>query len=278
MTIAMPDSITPGNMPMGYEAYLGYVDGNWPTATRLPQLFPGAKVVSLTVLGGNAVADGCDCEPGDMTPDVTAEWVGWRLGNGAVRPIVYASLSTMETVLAQFARDDIPREHVRLLSAHYTGAAHICSPATCRTSDGKPITFTADGTQWTSQYPGVGGSRIDMSCLAGDFFGAVPSADWIFGSVRGLAVVNAGAHSVALSWSSPGVPMPAAVDHYQVVIRKDGGDVPSYPRTVAKGANPVMWQGGSLTPGTQYEALVRAMAVGGAHASAWAQVTFTTPG
>lgn len=105
-----------------------------------------------------------------------------------------------------------------------------------------------------------------------------PSADWVFGSVRGLAVVNAGAHSVALSWSSPGTPMPAAVDHYQVTVRKDGGDVPSYPREVAKGANPVVWQGGSLTPGTQYEALVRAVAAGGAHASAWAQVTFRTSG
>lgn len=103
-----------------------------------------------------------------------------------------------------------------------------------------------------------------------------PSADWVFGSVRGLAVVNAGAHSVALSWSSPGTPMPAAVDHYQVVIRKDGQDVPSYPRTVPKGGNPAVWQGGSLASGTQYEALVRAVAAGGAHASAWAQVTFTT--
>lgn len=269
MTIAMPDSITPGNMPMGYEAYLGYTDGNWPTATRLPVLFPGAKVVSLTVTGATDDADGCDQESGDLSPSSAAMWLKHQLLSGKQRPVLYASRDSVPLTLDILAPLGVARSQLRILSAHYTGQAHICSAA-CG------ATFTADGTQWTSQYPGVGGTRIDMSCLADDFFGPVPSADWIFGSVRGLAVVNAGAHSVALSWSSPGTPMPAAVDHYQVTIRHDGGDVPSYPRTVPHTANPVVWQGGSLTPGTQYEALVRAVAAGGAHASAWAQVTFRT--
>jgi GH25 family lysozyme M1 (1,4-beta-N-acetylmuramidase) len=102
-----------------------------------------------------------------------------------------------------------------------------------------------------------------------------PPADWVFTSVRGLTALP-GHTSVLLSWSSPGTPEPAAVHHYQVTVRKDGGDVPSYPRDVAKASNPQTWQGGSLEPGTTYEALVRAMTADGSHASPWAAVTFTT--
>ena len=42
MTIAMPDSIYPQNLPPGYPAYLGYVDGRWPTAPVLHSKFPDA--------------------------------------------------------------------------------------------------------------------------------------------------------------------------------------------------------------------------------------------
>ena len=41
MTLTMADSITPGNLPGGYDAYLGYVDGDWPTAPVPAQSSPG---------------------------------------------------------------------------------------------------------------------------------------------------------------------------------------------------------------------------------------------
>jgi len=63
----MPDSITPGNMPAGYPAYLAYVDGSRSEdAWTVRAMFPAARILTLTVLGGTAVADGCDCEPGDL--------------------------------------------------------------------------------------------------------------------------------------------------------------------------------------------------------------------
>lgn len=119
------------------------------------------------------------------------------------------------------------------------------------------------------------GTREQLAALAVPH--PEPPVGWIFTAVRGLDVEAIGPHSVRLSWSSPGTPAPEAVHHYQVTIRKDGGDVPSYPRDVPKGANPQSVQFGSLTPGTQYEALVRAVAAGG-HASMWSAVTFRTPG
>lgn len=57
-------------MPMGYPAYLGYIDGGWPAAPRLRELFPGAHVIGLTVLGESLEADGVDCAEGN----VNAAW------------------------------------------------------------------------------------------------------------------------------------------------------------------------------------------------------------
>ena len=102
-----------------------------------------------------------------------------------------------------------------------------------------------------------------------------PTANWAFGPVRGLKTV-AGHTSVLLSWSAPGEAAPAAVHHYQVTVRRGGEDVPSYPRDVPKGVNPQSWQGGSLEPGTGYEALVRAMTADGSHGGPWAAAEFTT--
>jgi len=112
-----------------------------------------------------------------------------------------------------------------------------------------------------------------------------PDDPWVFDPVRGLRVANVGPHSVRLTWSSPGTPRPAAVDHYQIVIRDHTGqDLPGYPRTDAKGTNPESWQGGSLPPNTPLTALVRAVAapiegeppehVG--HESPWSSVDFHT--
>lgn len=101
-----------------------------------------------------------------------------------------------------------------------------------------------------------------------------PATPWVFGAVRGLAAAP-GHESVLLSWSAPGDPGLEAVHHYQVTVRENGSDVPSYPRNVPKEPNPQSWQGGSLQPATLYEALIRAVA-GDGRAGPWAAVTFTT--
>lgn len=139
--------------------------------------------------------------------------------------------------------------------------------------------------QFTSSLiiPGIGtadcslfhGSIDDLAALAYQAAPQPPPA-WVFGPVRSLKVNAAGPHSVALSWDSPGTPAPLGVGWYQVTIRRNGQDVPGYPRTVAKVANPEAWHGGSLQPATPYEALVRAVATDGGHASPWATAEFTT--
>lgn len=165
VALTMADSIYPQNLPSGYDAYLGYVDGNWPTYSTLQTKFPGRHLLSLTVLGGTAVADGCDIETGDLTPASGAAWLKRRLSQGAHRPVAYASVSTMSTVLSELTAVGVTRNQVRLLSAHYDAGEHICGPATCGL-----ISVPMDGTQWTNQAAGLNGTQIDASILADNFF------------------------------------------------------------------------------------------------------------
>lgn len=281
--LAMADSITVADLPPGCGAYAGYADGRWPTEADLRARFPGAKLVIFTVTGGTAahgvkIVPGADAEPGNVNAQGAALWALRQIrADPLSRPVLYADLASpgysMAEVIEALLNLGVTRSQYRVLTAHYTGRAHLCSAAEgCRGADGELVGFTADGTQWTSGYPGLNGSTVDMSALADDFFG--PPPDWTFGVVRDLTA-RAGHTSVSLAWSSPAQPAPEAVQHYQVTIRHQGQDVATYPREAPKLGNPQVWQGGSLERGTEYVAMVRAVAADG-HAGPWATVTFTT--
>jgi len=280
-TINMPDSIYPENLLPGYPAYLAYADGYWPTEGEVRKAHPGAHVLVLTVLGATLKADGVDCEKGDLGAVGAALWVHRKLAaDPGTRPVVYADLATpgysMAEVIAELLALGITRSQYRVLTAHYDGE-HVCSPSRgCRDKDGRVIGFTADGTQWTSAFPGANGSKIDMTLLDAGFFGPPPPA--VLGPVTHLDVPAIGPHSVRLTWDSPATPVPGTgVAAYQVTIRKGGSDIHGFPVDVPKGTNPESHQFNGLRPATRYEALVRAVATAGAHASPWATVTFTTP-
>lgn len=65
----MYDAVTPANLPSGGDLYAGYVDGHYANVAQIQARFPDAKVVTITVIGGNQVADVVDVETGDVTPD-----------------------------------------------------------------------------------------------------------------------------------------------------------------------------------------------------------------
>jgi len=178
MTLAMPDSIYPANLPPGYPAYLGYVDGHWPTYSQLETMFPAAYLIGLTVTGSTYHADGIDVEPGNPDAAHGAQWAAEKLNRTpASRPVIYAStVGTpgygMVDIIPHLASLQVPLTKVRLLSAHYTSAAHICGPGTCGL-----ISHPMDGTQWTDKHPGNSGSLIDMSVLLDSFFVKDPPPD-----------------------------------------------------------------------------------------------------
>jgi len=257
----------------GADAYAAYVDGglaDQPNYAYIVSEFPKAHHLSIALFPGHD-ADALDIEGGAATPQSAADWYLRQKARGIERPVLYAAVSEMEAdVVPAILAAGVDRKSVRIWTAHTGRGEHICGPGTCGL-----LSIDADGTQWI--FTAMGRS-LDQSVLLPDFFGAPPppNPDWVFRQVRNLTKTGAGPHSVALSWGSPATPEPLAVEHYQIVIRKDGHDVDSYPRVEAKGVNPETWQGGSLTPGTEYEALVRAVAKGGGHASPWASVVFTT--
>jgi len=174
----MPDSIYPANLPAGYPAYLGYVDGDWPTLPELKTRFPGAYHVGLTVTGSTLHADGIDVEPGNPGAVTGVAWAARKLhAEPASRPVIYASVTGtpgygMHDVLRELGAQGILRAEVRLLSAHYWGPKegphqkHICGPATCNL-----ISEPMDGTQWTDKATGSAHDRlVDMSEVLDSFF------------------------------------------------------------------------------------------------------------
>jgi hypothetical protein len=166
MTLTMLDSITVANLPAGADAYLGYVDGHWPTFASLASRFPRAHLLSMAVFASDD-AEGCDCEAGDLTPSQVPAWVTRQRSRGISRPVVYVSASSVTSVLGALGGD---RQGIRLLTAHYTHEPHICGPATCA----YPGVPAADGTQWTDTAPGANGTQVDESLLLANFFGTPP--------------------------------------------------------------------------------------------------------
>jgi len=159
--IVMFDSVDVPEIPANAEAVAGYTSGLFPTFPVLQQQFQNAKRLSIAVTSSND-AECLDVEPGDAEPRDAPAWVRRQKERGVRKPVVYASLSTMPTILSVLAQNGISRGEVRLWSAHYTHHAHICSPA-C----GFGFQTRADATQWTDE---AMGRNLDQSLCDGSFF------------------------------------------------------------------------------------------------------------
>lgn len=181
MTLSMFDSTDPDALPVGGNAYAGYVDGSWPSFCGVAERFAGTSAFSLPISTGddpdNAIC--LDVETGDAKPsDVPGFIAGTaarldKLGLPHVFPVVYCDRDTAPSVLALKDPDGVllgsvlGRKVFRLWTAHWTDSAHICSPLACGAD------FTADGTQWKRA---AGASAYDQSLLCGDFFAPVAPA------------------------------------------------------------------------------------------------------
>jgi hypothetical protein len=170
MTQIMLDSVQPPELAWaiahGYKpAALGaYVAGNWVTIGPARQLAAqaGIRVLSIAPFA-SADAQCLDIEAGDASPAQAPAWVRRQHARGVGRPVLYASASMMGAVRAMIRNAGIPRDSIRLWSAHYNGQPHICGPETCA----YPSCPAVDGTQWADS---LAGHVIDQSVLADDFF------------------------------------------------------------------------------------------------------------
>ncbi|MGH3743717.1 MAG: peptidoglycan-binding domain-containing protein [Mycobacteriales bacterium] len=189
--IAMLDSADSRSLLPGYAYYAGYVDGgigDQPNAARVAAAHPGAHVLAIA-LDASHDADCLDVEAGAASPGDVPGWVTRQHLRGITRPCVYASVSAMKDAVLPLVSGWLPGS-ARLWTAHYGLGAHICGPRTCG-----ELPVDADGTQWTSAYPGAGGALADMSALADNFFGATapPTANWTETIMQQLPEVKQGA-------------------------------------------------------------------------------------
>ena len=165
MTLVMYDTISLDELAgLTMDAAAGYVDGAWPTFPVLGDYVPpGTILLSITVFG--VKADCVDQEPGNIEPAPAADWLAERVAAGQWKPALYTSAGNVQHMLDLCASRGVSRGQIRVWSAHYTGAPHICAPQVC----GYP---QADGTQWTST---AHGRNLDQSELADNFFQRAPA-------------------------------------------------------------------------------------------------------
>lgn len=145
----MGDATSVANLPLGLDAYAGYVDGRYQNTAAIAQRFPNTPLLTITTSPtSHHPADVADLECGDWSiaqaPQALAQGC-WCL---------YTSVSNVGDLLRV-----VPRSAFKLWTAHYTNTPHLCSPA-C--TPGLPT--TADATQWTDH-----GGAWDESLLADDF-------------------------------------------------------------------------------------------------------------
>ncbi|MBU6429587.1 MAG: hypothetical protein KGR26_11280 [Cyanobacteria bacterium REEB65] len=145
----MADSVTPANLPPGFDAYLGYVDGRWPDYQAIAQAHGDKPCFGLSVIGNPAAkqAAGGDFEPGDAEIAQMPALVRGLHALGVARPIVYCPMSWSYSAMVALNNAGIYRTSYRLLTAHYGVGAHLCGPNTCGAF------VSADGTQWIDHGP-----------------------------------------------------------------------------------------------------------------------------
>jgi hypothetical protein len=101
VTRKMADSVTPANLPPGFDFYGAYVDGRYKNYAQVEAMYPG-KTVGIAVFSTTNDGIAGDCETGDMTPQTAVTWVEMRRKAG-VNPTIYCSESIWPTVKAAFA-------------------------------------------------------------------------------------------------------------------------------------------------------------------------------
>ena len=104
----MADSVTPANLPEGFDLYAGYVDGLYANIPAIRARFPGRTVVQIVVFASHDAGDCLDVEQGDATPAQAPGWVQRRRAAGHAGPLVYCSESVWPQVRQAFQSAGVP--------------------------------------------------------------------------------------------------------------------------------------------------------------------------
>lgn len=98
----MFDSVDPALFPdpavVHFDATAGYVNGRYPSSAGILKRFPNLPHVSISVTS-TGVADACDVEAGDLTPDQVPGWIDNYWNRRHALPVVYGSDPAIRTAV-----------------------------------------------------------------------------------------------------------------------------------------------------------------------------------
>lgn len=103
----MADSVTPSNLPAGFDVYGGYDDGSYSNIAAIKALHPNKPVVCFTVFARDNFGDCLDVEAGDATPAQAPGWTYMRRVSGHPQPMNYCSEGVRDTLLGEYAKQHI---------------------------------------------------------------------------------------------------------------------------------------------------------------------------
>jgi hypothetical protein len=157
----MYDSVTLNAIPPDAKAVAGYVGGRFLTYPTILVRWPKARHLSIAV-ASTQDAECLDVELGDAPPSLAPAWVKRQRARGVVRPVVYTSVSGAQALVNLLEANGVPRQAIRLWTAHYTHREHLCGP-----SCGFGLRGVADATQWTDK---ALGRNLDQSLTTRGFW------------------------------------------------------------------------------------------------------------
>src|SRR6202012_751642 len=98
--LVMYDAVTVASIPKTAQYAAGYVGGNWPTYANgsVAKQCPKATLLSIAV-NSSENAECLDVENGDATVADVAPWIKKQLTAGITKPVIYASISNMKSVI-----------------------------------------------------------------------------------------------------------------------------------------------------------------------------------
>ena len=216
----MYDSAFNDQFPSSMEAAAAYVDGgvgNQPNYDYIVSAFPKAHHLSIALFASDN-AECLDVENLAASPGDIPGWYARQVARGVHRPVIYASVSTMESAVRPVVAA-LPgaRAAVRLWTAHYGLGEHICGPSSCG-----QLSVDADGTQWTSS---ALGRILDQSLLAADFFGTpAPVQTWEDKLMASIAVIAKGSANTRAVENWQGLLLGHGYDLGTSGVRKNGVD------------------------------------------------------
>lgn len=108
MTRRMADSVTPANLPPGFDVYAGYDDGSYNNIAQIKAMYPDKPVLAFTVFATDLIGDYLDVETGDATADEAPGWVASMRAQGHPDPGVYCSLALWPAVQQAFVAQNVP--------------------------------------------------------------------------------------------------------------------------------------------------------------------------